>query len=322
MAGPSVSVNICCYNSEKFIKETIQSVLAQTFKDLEIIIVDDGSKDQTREMIHSFKDPRIKYFYQENQGLSASRNRALALSSGEYIAILDHDDTWEPDKLELQAKLLGEKPEVGLVYSDALMTGENRKDISFFSINSPHRGKVTEILIRRNFIPCPTVLMRKSFMEQIAPFRTDLQIAEEYEYFLRLSLVCEFDYINMPLAKYRLHPGNASKDLIRLGREEILVLKGLIGKGNNGELNNAIRHGLFLSELSLIKNLIQTGERHSARQEIRTSISEGFNKPVLAVFYLFSFMPVIVAKAMFGIILYGKKLPIKILNRLINRTGG
>ena len=122
---PRVSVNICCYNGGKYIAETISSVLAQTFTDFELVIVNDGSKDDTEGKILGFNDGRIKYVFQENRGLSATRNRALDLSKGEFIAILDQDDLWEPEKLELQLRVMDKNPGTGVVYSDALIIDEN-----------------------------------------------------------------------------------------------------------------------------------------------------------------------------------------------------
>jgi len=219
---PKVSVNICCYNSEKFIKETIQSVLDQTFRDLELIIIDDGSKDSTSKIVRSFSDPRIKYYYQENRGLSASRNRAIELSQGEYIALLDHDDLWEEKKLEKQIALLDSRKNLGLVYSDSYFIDENgRITGSFFKLNKPAKGCVIKELIEGDFIPCLTAVMRRSYMQRVGNFRDNLKIAEEYDYFIRLSLISEFDYIDEPLSRYRIHSNNTSKDLIGMYNEEI-----------------------------------------------------------------------------------------------------
>lgn len=226
--APKVSVNICCYNSEKFIKETIESVLAQTFGNLEVVIIDDGSKDATGEIIKSYQDERIKYFYQDNRGLAAARNRAIAESTGEYLALLDHDDLWETEKLKEQVALLESDPGIGLVFSDAYIVDANNKEIGrFFDLHAPHRGRVVDQLIRDNFIPCLTAVMRKNRLSAAGEFRTDLALAEEYDYFLRFSLLTDFDYVARPLARYRLHPDNASKDLEKMYDEEVECLKAI-----------------------------------------------------------------------------------------------
>jgi glycosyltransferase involved in cell wall biosynthesis len=107
---PLISVVIPVYNGEKTIQETIKSVLNQTFQSLELIIVNDGSNDETLKVISIIKDPRIKVFSYPNAGLSASRNRGLAHATGEYISFIDADDLWTPDKLEAQLKVLQENP--------------------------------------------------------------------------------------------------------------------------------------------------------------------------------------------------------------------
>jgi glycosyltransferase involved in cell wall biosynthesis len=211
---PKVSVNICCYNCEKFIYETIQSVLSQTFKDYEIIIIDDGSKDKTQEIIKSFSDPRVKYYYQKNQGTAASRNKAVELSNGEYIALLDHDDLWEPKKLEMQVAHLEANPKVGLVYSDAYIIQEGKaKHLRFFELTRPHRGKVTLQLLKGDFVHCLTTVIRKDLVKKAGYFSREFNFAEEYELYLRLSLLTEFDFINQPLARYRVHSTNLSRNI-------------------------------------------------------------------------------------------------------------
>jgi glycosyltransferase involved in cell wall biosynthesis len=223
---PKVSVNICCYNAESFIAETINSVLKQTFADLEIIVIDDGSQDKTGQIIKSITDPRIKYVYQENKGLSRSRNIAIGLSAGEYIALLDHDDVWLPDKLELQVALLESAPNIGLVYSDSYFI--NDKGITsgtFFDFKEPYKGSVTCPLFLGNFIPCLTTVMRKRILTGIELFRTDLTITEEYDLFLRLSIRTQFDFVNRPLAKYRVHATNTSRNMQKGVFEETAVLE-------------------------------------------------------------------------------------------------
>ena len=115
---PVVSAIIPTYNFGRFLGEAIQSVLDQTFTDFELIVVDDGSTDDTREVVGSFNDSRIRYIYQENRGLPAARNTGIKASRGEYIAFLDSDDIWLTQNLELKVKSLDSHPDAGLVCSD------------------------------------------------------------------------------------------------------------------------------------------------------------------------------------------------------------
>ncbi|MGA9380619.1 MAG: glycosyltransferase family A protein, partial [Phormidium sp.] len=114
---PLISVIIPAFNSEKTIRETIESVLHQTFSDFELIVINDGSTDAILEIVTSIKDPRIKVFSYPNTGVAASRNRGFSHSCGEFIAFLDADDLWTADKLEAQLKALQENPQAAVAYS-------------------------------------------------------------------------------------------------------------------------------------------------------------------------------------------------------------
>ncbi len=117
MSDPLISAVIPTYNYGHFVTAAVRNVLAQTYRNLEVIVVDDGSKDNTRERLAPYLD-RIRYVYQENQGPSAARNTGIRSATGEWVALLDSDDLWHPRKLELQVKYLQAHPEVGLLGSD------------------------------------------------------------------------------------------------------------------------------------------------------------------------------------------------------------
>lgn len=272
---PRVSVNICCYNGEKYIAETIRSVLAQTYTDFEIIVVNDGSKDATEHIILGFKDPRIKYFAQANQGLSATRNRAMELSSGEFIAILDQDDIWEPEKLELQVRLMDSDPGVGVVYSDYSVIDEHgnitRAD------QKPHkycRGHVAESILKDNYVPCPTIMFRASALGKAGKFRTDFKQAEEYDLCLRLSRICDFDFVDKPLARYRVHATNASRDIVRNYIETIACLADFAAAEQDDELRACAARWADINRLKLAAVLIWE-ERNSEVPTVLKSVSSG-----------------------------------------------
>lgn len=220
-----ISVNICCYNSEKFITETLKSVLDQTFDNFEVIIVDDGSKDRTGEIIKKFDDPRIKYFYQQNRGLSASRNRAIELSSGEYIAFLDHDDIWLPDKLKKQLALFDKHPALGLVYSDCYVYNVNNKiKLKHSDLTKLFRGNVIDELFVGDFIPLLTATIPRRVVDSIGVFDRKYRIAEDYDYFIRVAKEYMIDYVPEPLAIYLVHAGNTVKQQKTCFLEELYIL--------------------------------------------------------------------------------------------------
>ncbi|MEW6679749.1 MAG: glycosyltransferase family A protein, partial [bacterium] len=149
-----------CYNSSKYLEEAINSVYAQTYKDWEIVFLDNASTDNSAEIAKGY-DRKLKYYKNETHvPLGCARNMAIEKANGEYIAFLDCDDMWSPEKLELQVGLLDKNPNIGLVYCDAFLINEDNTKIinQFFKIAKPFRGKVTIPLINWNFIPCLTVM--------------------------------------------------------------------------------------------------------------------------------------------------------------------
>jgi glycosyltransferase involved in cell wall biosynthesis len=220
---PTVSVTIPCYNGESYIETAIRSVLAQTFSDLEIVVIDDGSHDRTGEIVQGFKDDRIRYFYQENQGLAETRNRLINLAKGEYIGFLDQDDYWEPTKLERQIAVFRNDPEIVLVYADCYIVdaGGNIKG-KWSQRNKLYRGQVLDRLLQVNFVPIPTVLMRKAVFADIGGFQS-FSYCEEYDVFLRCAAKHPFEYVAKPLASYRVHPAQFSKNY-EIALSELLAI--------------------------------------------------------------------------------------------------
>ncbi len=208
---PIVSVIIPTYNRANFLEKSIQSVLAQTFEDFEIIIINNYSEDNTLEVISNFKDTRIRIITFRNDGIIAkSRNQGLMHSAGKYIAFLDDDDLWLSKKLELQVDYLNKHPEYSLVYSNGWIidvTGK-RKQL-FFKLGTLKQGNIFRRLVNGNFIPQLTVLMRREVFENIGFFNEDpsLKAAEDYEYWLRVALQYKIGYLDEPLAEYRVHSG-------------------------------------------------------------------------------------------------------------------
>jgi glycosyltransferase involved in cell wall biosynthesis len=206
-----VSVTIPCYNGEPFLGTAIESVLGQTFQDFEIIVVDDGSHDRSGDVVRKWKDPRIRYYYQTNQGLAATRNRLIDLAEGKYIALLDQDDFWEPRKLEAQLAVFARNHETVLVYSDCFVVDENKHVKGRWSQRTrAFRGAVFEPLLQVNFIPIPTVLVRRDALLEVGKFQP-YKVCEEYDVFLKLAEKYHFDYVAEPLASYRVHPHQYSK---------------------------------------------------------------------------------------------------------------
>ena len=211
--APRVSVNICCYNSERYLEETLQSVFAQTSTDWELVIVNDGSTDATDAIVrkHVAEGRPIVYHAQQNSGLAPSRNEALRRSSGSLIAFLDHDDVWEPAKLARQVPLFDANPRVGLVYSDCLNFTEEGFAYRQFTRLPPAAGMVFGRMLRDYFLNLQTVVVRRTAIDGLDDwFDPRFRVCEEADLFLRIARLWELDYVDAPLARWRLHAASTS----------------------------------------------------------------------------------------------------------------
>lgn len=188
MPNPKVSVIMAVYNSEKFLKEAIESILNQTFKDFEFIIIDDGSTDRSGEILEDYakKDSRIKVFHQENMGLTKSLNKAIKLAKGEYIARMDADDISMPERLEEQIQFLDQNPQVAL-----LGTGYYEID-TFGKVIKKKRPPTSDTELRRVLIKYnpffhASVMIRKNALQELRLYDENLKYAQDYDLWLRIS---------------------------------------------------------------------------------------------------------------------------------------
>jgi len=231
---PKVSVIIPTYQSAQFVRKTIESVLVQTYRDYEVIVVDGGSTDGTREVLDSYGS-RIRVISQRGKGVSNARNVGVFASRGEYIAFVDSDDLWLHKKLEVQLRFLESKPNiVGLTYSDALFFAENdigeSKNERSFQIRKPHRGTPIKHLLMTNFIPTSTVMIRKLCFEKVGLFDESLQTCEDLDMWIRVVESFEIDYQDLVLAKIRRHEGRMTRNWEQLYLSHIALRKKLIRK--------------------------------------------------------------------------------------------
>lgn len=203
-----VSVIVAVYNGEKTLKKTIDSLLSQTVKDYEILLIDDGSTDTSVDIISTYlHDDRVKYYRKDNGGVASARNYGLEVSKGEIIGFCDQDDQWHPDKLELQLPKFNDE-EVGLVYSwvDVCKHGVD-------SISTPvNEGWCFDELLNGNFISCCTAMVRKSILERIGGFdeSRELHGVDDRHVWLRVAKQSKLAVVKKPLATYFIHGENYS----------------------------------------------------------------------------------------------------------------
>jgi len=231
-SNPKVSIIIPVYNGEKYITYAIESALAQTYRNFEIIVVDDGSTDGSYEKIKPFL-PFVKYIFQENQGVAAARNTAIKHSSGELIAFLDQDDLWLPEKLELQVDYLLHNPDVGLVHSNMSYINEEGKPTkrdSVFPFPTNLSGSCFPELFIRNQIAILTVLLRRDCLDKMGFFNEQFSSLDDYELWLRVSRYFLIGYIDLFLASYRLHGSNTHRNWLAITLTRLKVIESLLGK--------------------------------------------------------------------------------------------
>ena len=219
-----VSAIIPTYNYARFLAAAVDSVLAQTLEDIEVVVVDDGSTDETESLMRGY-DSRVRYVRQENSGVAVARNRGIEESRGQYVAFLDADDVWVPHKLERQLAALKKKTGLRACYAAfTLATSE----LSPTGINQSKRRASTleDLLLMGNIIGTPsTVLCERSLFEEVSGFDTSFNYCADWEMWIRLAALTEFLYLDEPLVLYRQHDTNMSRNVSLLERESISLLE-------------------------------------------------------------------------------------------------
>ena len=213
---PKISVIIPVYNGDSTIRETIQSVLNQTESDFELIVINDGSRDTTLDIIASIQDPRLKVFSYPNAGPSASRNRGFSHTRSEFIAFLDADDLWTPDKLELQLTALLKNPQAAVAYSWT----DHIDECGQFISPGPHvtlSGDVYARLLLGNFLSNGSnVLIRRQALTEVGGFDELLTHGEDWDMWLRLA--ARYHFVAVPYAQilYRISTNSASYNISKM----------------------------------------------------------------------------------------------------------
>ncbi len=210
-SSPLISVIIPMYNTRDFIEQTVKSVLAQTYSELEVIIVDDGSKDDSAALVQAMQrdDSRVKYIYQENQGVSAARNNAVANSSGEYLAFLDSDDLWKPDKLEKQMNRIKATGMEACYCGYQMFCGDEMGKV--FPERYLEGSILARVIQEKVSVWTSTVVIKKSVVtDNKIEFRPGLNWSEDMEFFCKLMYLSSFCCVREILALYRQRPNSLS----------------------------------------------------------------------------------------------------------------
>lgn len=219
-----VTVIIPTYNSAQYLSAAVESVLQQTFKDFELLIIDDGSKDNTSELAKTFSD-KVRYIYQENAGVSEARNHGIKVSKGKYVAFLDADDTWLPTKLEKQIDALRNNSEYKFCFSDFVGVNQNLQPIEM------KRGRlvdsaIKDLLLRGNVVgSICTVLCERELFDKVGGFDPKLSQCADWDMWIRIATLTDFLFIDEQLVTYRQHDSNMSRNAILLEQDSLSVLE-------------------------------------------------------------------------------------------------
>jgi len=236
-----VSVVIATYNMGHYLREAVESVLTQTYPNVELQIVDDGSTDETPQIMQQWAgNPRVRSCRQVNAGQASAKNRAVELSRGRFVAFLDADDAWNPDKLAQQMPLFRGRPELGIVYSDyQCMDAQGRPLVK--GITPMRRGWVTGPLLIENFICYSAGVVRRECLERNGVFDQTLEMGIDYDLWLRLSAHWQFDFVPQSTVRYRIWAGQMSKNYRKRYESAIRIMRSFLAN-NPGVVNrNVVR---------------------------------------------------------------------------------
>jgi glycosyltransferase involved in cell wall biosynthesis len=226
-----VDVIIPCYNSAQFIGEAVQSALRQTHTDTTVLVVDDGSTDEGARIARGFGD-RVTVIRQQNSGPSAARNRALDAAVGTFVAFLDADDRWHPEKVARQVAFLEEHPHCGLVHT-AIRHIDAAGNVTGRPHNAPLRrethGNCLERLLLKNTIAMSSVLLRRDLL-QGEGFLTDVRGPEDWELWLRLAPRTQCGFLDEELTDYRFHDTNLTRQVEAMLSAELTVIDGQLAR--------------------------------------------------------------------------------------------
>ena len=269
---PTVSVIIHTYNNEKFIGETIESVLNQTYKDYEIIVVDDGSVDGTRDALLPYMHG-IRYHYKENGGIASAKNAGISLSHAEFVAFLDHDDLWVPDKLMLQMECFIENPQAGLVYTK-YTSFKNGKELRT-KPEKGYSGWIFKELLSKSFIQTSTVVVKRECLDAVGPYDETFSLGDEYDMFLRISKKFQCGFIDKGLTRYRVHDTNASNNDFLFDNENLGVYKKVYNNCTDldGVEKKILRKRIARYSMKVAEGLYHQGKLEESKEYQKEALS-------------------------------------------------
>jgi glycosyltransferase involved in cell wall biosynthesis len=299
MKTPAVSIIMNCLDGERYLRQAIDSVFNQTYKDWEIIFWDNGSTDASAEIAKSYGE-RVRYFCsKETYTLGKARNLCMAESEAKYIAFLDCDDLWLPQKLEKQISLMENDPEVALAFSDAIYFNENGDLCQIYLKFKPPRGKIFKELFRKYFLCMTSVVLRRSTLQGFLWFDEKINLFEDACFFLRLAYRYKLDYCDEPLVKYRVRPDSGTiRDFGDLPYERGLALKTLTDEFPNFEKEHEHDIKIFQSKTNAQRAINEWTSKNPEKARMILKNTSLKNPLIYALFFI-TFLPVSTFKTLF-----------------------
>jgi glycosyltransferase involved in cell wall biosynthesis len=274
---PRVDVIIPAYNAAKFLPQAIDSVAAQTFEDWRIVLVDDGSTDNTAEIVAPYAErlgPKLKYIQQANAGLPAARNTAIRNSSAELLALLDADDIWLPERLAESVKVFENRPQVGLAYGFNSRIDADGAVIDTFTRRSKHaEGKIARyIYMRLVQLPCPTITFRRAAVDEVGMFDETLRATEDRDLWVRIAMKYEVALVPKVIALYRTSPNAMTTDPERMLKAQRQFIEKHYGTPGFGAWERRVALGQIYR---------QRAEAFALRREMRTAVGSSLRAVAL-----------------------------------------
>lgn len=271
---------LTCYNHIRYIPACWEGLTAQTFRDFEVVAIDDGSSDGTREWLRENAKGSTCIFNESNLGTYGSLNRALESAQGEFVAILNDDDLWAPEKLARQVEIFESHPEIGLVHTDGGFIDGEGKAIEGsplgFDFPRTETGNVVVALLHANKIIASAAMVRRSCFESIGGFNEDYFGSGDWEMWLRIAERWPIGYVDVPLTFYRVHGENASHKLERIWQDDERLRKWIRTRydeyGRQGLPEEELRRAQAHNEACLGTVLVLNGKTAESREAFRRSL--------------------------------------------------
>ncbi|NND88735.1 MAG: glycosyltransferase family 2 protein [Flavobacteriaceae bacterium] len=286
-----ISIVLPTYNRKDDVTRAIDSVLAQTYSNFELIVIDDGSNDGTEQALRTYKES-IVYYYQENQGVAKARNFGCRKASGNWIAFIDSDDCWKPEKLAKQMAFIDKYPSIGLCYTDAYrhfpdgsIKGKPERVKKHASICQDFKS-----VIRDPYFGMPTVMVKKELLKKIDWFDESLKTAEDLDMYLKIASYAMVGYVHEKLVDIYIKDQSLGSSM-QSYEDNLLVLERLVKDQPivSREIQKVIRQSKHDIYIEYAKSLLWEGQSHTARRKLHQAARYKLSL-VLCVLFLKSFV--------------------------------